>query len=323
MTHHYTYYSYEEWGIGYFGSRSCECLPEEDLHYFGSFADKNFTPTQKIILKDDYETRADAIKDEVILHDYYDVAANPHFANRSKQTSTRFTTSGMKMTEEQRKKIGDRFRGKKLSKEHIQKVSAANTGRKHTPEARKRMSEAQKNSTYVASEETRKKMGESRKGSKNHNYGKPLSEETKMKLRESQLGEKSHNYGKPLSEETKIKISETLKGREIKPEWIEKAKQNRRSFEGEGNPFYGKEHSQETKELLKQRTTETWKNQPHPWIGRKHSEESKAKFRENNKGEGNPNYGKKLWNNGEKQKFSKECPGEGWVLGTIKNKKEA
>ena len=89
---------------------------------------------------------------------------------------------------------------------------------------------------------------------------------------------------------------------------------------GEKNPFYGKEHSQETKELLKQRTTQTWKNQPHPWIGRKHSEESKAKFRENNKGEGNPNYGKKLWNNGEQQKFSKECPGEGWVLGTIKNK---
>ena len=23
--------------------------------------------------------------------------------------------------------------------------------------------------------------------------------------------------------------------------------------------------------------------------------------------------GKKLWNNSEQQKFSKECPGEGWV----------
>jgi hypothetical protein len=320
MTHHYTYYSYEEWGIGYFGSRSCECLPEEDLHYFGSFSNKNFTPTQKIILKCDYETRAEAIEDEVTLHNFYDVAANPHFANRSKQTTSKFTTSGMKMTEEQRKRMGDRLRGRKLSSEVIKKVADANRGKKRSEEQRKRMSEAQKNKVYTPSKETRKKMGESRKGSKNHNYGKPLSEETKMKLRESQLGEKSHNYGKPLSEETKIKISESLKGREIKPEWIEKAKQNRRSYEGEKNPFYGKEHSQETKELLKQRTTETWKNQPHPWIGKKHSEESKAKFRANNKGEGNPNYGKKLWNNGEKQKFSKECPGEGWVLGTIKNK---
>jgi hypothetical protein len=323
MAHHYTYYSYEEWGMGYFGSRSCDCLPEEDVDYFGSYANKNFTPTQKIILKSDYETRADAIKDEVTLHDYYDVAANPHFANRAKQTSTRFTTSGMKMTEEQRKKMGDRLRGRKLSIEVIKKVADANRGKKRSKEQRKRMSEAQKNKVYTPSEETRKKMGESRKGEKNHNYGKPLSEETKMKLRESQLGEKSHNYGKPLSEETKMKISESLKGREIKPEWIEKAKQNRRTYEGENNPFYGKEHSEETRELLRQRTTETWKNQPHPWIGRKHSEESKAKFREINKGEGNPNYGKKLWNNGEQQKFSKECPGEGWILGRLKSKKEA
>ena len=125
--------------------------------------------------------------------------------------------------------------------------------------------------------------------------------------------------------------------REYQREWVEKAKQNRRSFEGEANPFYGKEHSQETKELLRQRTTQTWKNQPHPWIGKKHSEETKVKFRENNMGEKNPNYGKKqsaetkeklrlaklgrkLWNNGEQQKFSKECPGEGWILGTLKNK---
>jgi hypothetical protein len=323
MAHHYTYYSYEEWGMGYFGSRSCDCLPEEDVDYFGSYANKNFTPTQKIILKCDYETRADAIKDEVTLHDYYDVAANPHFANRAKQTSTRFTTSGMKMTEEQRKKMGDRLRGRKLSSEVIKKVADANRGKKRSEEQRKRMSEAQKNKVYTPSEETRRKMGESHKGPKNHNYGKPLSEETKMKLRESQLGEKSHNYGKFLSEETKLKISESLKGREIKPEWIEKAKQNRRTYEGENNPFYGKEHSQETKELLKQRTTEIWKNQPHPWIGRKHSEETKAKFRENNKGENNPNYGRKLWNNGEQQKFSKECPGEGWVLGSLKKQKEA
>ena len=83
-----------------------------------------------------------------------------------------------------------------------------------------------------------------------------------------------------------------MKRREYKKEWIEKAKQNRKSFQGKNNPFYGKKHSEETKELIRQRTTETWKNQPHPWIGKKHSEESKVKFRENNKGEKNPNYGK-------------------------------
>lgn len=87
--YYYTYYSYEEWGKGYIGSRGCECLPEEDVKYFGSFKDKSFRPTQKIILEI-YETREEAIEAEIILHDFYDVANNPHFANRAKQTSTKF-----------------------------------------------------------------------------------------------------------------------------------------------------------------------------------------------------------------------------------------
>jgi hypothetical protein len=91
--YYYTYYSYEEWGRGYFGSRGCKCLPEEDVKYFGSSKDKNFRPTQKIILKDDYATREEAYADEIILHDYYDVVNNPHFANRAKQTSTKFCVS--------------------------------------------------------------------------------------------------------------------------------------------------------------------------------------------------------------------------------------
>jgi hypothetical protein len=88
--YHYTYYSYEEWGRGYFGSRTCRCLPEEDVKYFGSFKDKTFRPTQKIILKSDYSTRAEADADEIILHNYFEVDINPHFANRSRQTSTKF-----------------------------------------------------------------------------------------------------------------------------------------------------------------------------------------------------------------------------------------
>jgi len=88
--YHYTYYSYEEWGRGYFGVRTCECLPEEDVEYFGSFSDKSFRPTQKIILKSDYTTRVEANADEIILHNYYDVGNNPHFANRAKATSTGF-----------------------------------------------------------------------------------------------------------------------------------------------------------------------------------------------------------------------------------------
>jgi hypothetical protein len=88
--YYYTYYSYEEWGRGYFGSRKCYCLPEEDVKYLGSSKDKTFKPKYKIILKDDYATREEAYADEIILQEYYKVAENSHFANRAYQTSTKF-----------------------------------------------------------------------------------------------------------------------------------------------------------------------------------------------------------------------------------------
>jgi general stress protein YciG len=88
--YYYTYYSYEEWGRGYFGSRGCECLPEEDINYLGSSKDKTFKPKYKIILKDDYATREEAYADEIILQEHYKVVENPHFANKAYQTSTKF-----------------------------------------------------------------------------------------------------------------------------------------------------------------------------------------------------------------------------------------
>ena len=88
--YYYTYYSYEEWGRGYFGSRKCYCLPEEDITYLGSSKDKTFKPKYKIILKDDYATREEAYADEIILQEHYKVVENPHFANRCYQTTTKF-----------------------------------------------------------------------------------------------------------------------------------------------------------------------------------------------------------------------------------------
>jgi hypothetical protein len=79
--YHYTYYSYEEFGRGYIGKRSCKCSPEEDVKYFGSYTDKTFKPTQKIILET-YDTAEELAKAEEILHAFYDVTPNPHFANK-------------------------------------------------------------------------------------------------------------------------------------------------------------------------------------------------------------------------------------------------
>ena len=99
--YYYTYYSYEEYGRGYIGSRKCYCLPEEDIKYFGSFKDKTFKPTQKIILKSDYVNREDAYSDEIILQRYYKVVENPHFVNRSYQSSNKFY-----VPREQAKEVG-------------------------------------------------------------------------------------------------------------------------------------------------------------------------------------------------------------------------
>ena len=89
MKHFYVYYSYEEYGRGYIGKRECKCLPQEDVNYFGSFKDKTFNPTQKIILET-FDSVEETLEAEIILHNFYEVDKNPHFANRARQTSTGF-----------------------------------------------------------------------------------------------------------------------------------------------------------------------------------------------------------------------------------------
>lgn len=85
----YVYYSYELWGRGYIGKRECLCPPEEDIKYFGSYRDKTFKPTEKIILET-FDTLNEVSNAEILLHDFYEVDKNPHFANKAKATSTGF-----------------------------------------------------------------------------------------------------------------------------------------------------------------------------------------------------------------------------------------
>jgi hypothetical protein len=171
MKHYYVYFSYEEFGRGYIGSRTCYCDPKEDTGYLGSFRDESFKPTQKEILMV-FESNEEALAAEIVLHTAYDVAKNPHFANKAKQTSTGFTTEGL---------TGENhpFFGKTHSEETLQKMSKSHLGR-------------------PVSEETRKKLAERVRGEGNPNYGK--------------TGENHHSYGKPHTNETKTRISESKKG---------------------------------------------------------------------------------------------------------------
>jgi len=151
----YVYYSYEEWGRGYIGVKM-NSNPETD-GYYGSYHDKSFTPTQKIILGE-FETPEEALEAEITLHNFFEVDKNSHFANRARQTSTGFIS--LHKDEEWRRKISEAHKGKKLSPESIAKRQANRSyatgsdhpyyGATHTPEARAKIKEARARQTNVS-----------------------------------------------------------------------------------------------------------------------------------------------------------------------------
>ena len=122
-------------------------MPEEDTKYFGSFKDKTFFPTKKTILFV-CETREEALGIEIKLHDFFDVAVNPQFANMAKATSTKFDTTGVLHTEEWKKAQSERNSGEKnpmfnvpRTKEWKKAHSEIMTGKTHTEAQKKANSE--------------------------------------------------------------------------------------------------------------------------------------------------------------------------------------
>ena len=83
------------------------------------------------------------------------------------------------------------------------------------------------------------------------------------------------------------------------PEWTDERKsQFSEKMKGEGNLFFGKKHTEETKQLLSEIRKEEYSNpENHPWYGRKHTEETKLKISESKigvfVGDKNAFYGKK------------------------------
>lgn len=151
------YYSYEEWGRGYIGSKpsGSECLPDEDP-YMGSFKDKTFNPTEKIILGV-FETPKECLEAEVLLHELFEVDVNPHFANLARQTSTGFVS--LVKTKEHRSRISESLKGRKLSAESIEKRQKNRRyavgeehplyGKNHTEKARQKIRDARAKQTNV------------------------------------------------------------------------------------------------------------------------------------------------------------------------------
>jgi hypothetical protein len=109
-------------------------------------------------------------------------------------------------------------------------------------------------------------------------------------------------------------------------------KRRSESMKGCGNSFYGKTHSKETIMKMKEKralqkivhSKESNIKRSVATKGIPKTENTKIKMRNNHsrywKGKKSWNNGTFWWNDGEKNKMSKECPGDGWVRGIIKNK---
>jgi hypothetical protein len=141
--YYYVYYSYEEWGRGYIGSRISKVIPSQDKCYFGSFKDKTFKPNKKIIIQE-FNTRSEAINAEIILHEFFNVDINPKFANQAKQRSIKFSYRANKEKNFQYKKrdwyhkeyghvysfsvteLIEKFSDQKLERGHLSDVALGN-----------------------------------------------------------------------------------------------------------------------------------------------------------------------------------------------------
>lgn len=111
----------------------------------------------------------------------------------------------------------------KLKHSIISKKQWANAEYKET--MIKKLYEARKNSNYIVSDETRKKMSDAHKG-KHNGINNPMY---------GKIGELNPNYGKKRTVEEKKLISEKAKERYKNPK---------------NNPMYGKHHTEETKQKI-------------------------------------------------------------------------
>lgn len=117
-------------------------------------------------------------------------------------------------------------------------TTAPMRGRTHAPEACARIAVAKQGDRNPAKRpEVRAKLSAAKQGSKHPNFGKPAHNR----------GKPAHNRGVPISAETRAKLSAAKKGRPGRPH----TEAHKKAISGEGNPFAGKRHSEETRAKMR------------------------------------------------------------------------
>jgi group I intron endonuclease len=121
--------------------------------------------------------------------------------------------------------------------------------------------------------------------------GKTHTDETKLKMSQSKKEQFANNKWfesvwvpthKGPSEEGKKTISEKAKARFQDKEWVDNVftpawKAGHGTMQGEQNPMFGKKHSDETLEKMKQAKQGKYDGSKNPMAGKNHSDEAKAK----------------------------------------------
>ena len=106
--------------------------------------------------------------------------------------------SGIIRSEEYKRKLSELRKGKYIGEKNPR------YGKRHTEETKRKMGESKKGKKF--SESHKRKLSESHKG-------QVVSKETREKISESKRGEKHYLYGKSLPIETKRKMSEANKNK--------------------------------------------------------------------------------------------------------------
>lgn len=182
---------------------------------------ENTEPTIKIVYEGDRETCF--IKEMELIKLY-------GRADLNEGTLTNLTNGGEGINgideNIKRKRLQEGIK-RTFTEEHKRKISESNKGKKRSAETKNKMSKSQRSK-------------------------KPISDETREKMRDARKGSESPNKGKIFSEEHKQKISETMK-QQWANGWTNNIKE--RSL-GETNPFYGKKHTEETLQKIREKALE-------------------------------------------------------------------
>lgn len=204
MKNHYVYLLLGDDGRYYYGVRSCSCAPAED-QYMGSFSDQAFQPKRKRILSV-WDSREEAVAEEIRIHSMRNVAVNPRYANKAKQTSTRFDTAGTSLSEEARIKISQgskrAWAGRDDRREERAKFLAEwNKSEDHKSRIRAELNPALR-------PEVKQKLREANLGERNPHYGRPTSQKQK------ETASATHR-NKPKSESQRSKMAKSAQGRRL------------------------------------------------------------------------------------------------------------